>query len=101
MITESFEININRETRTGVRINPDHTNHAINRFKIYALDESGILDEENLDSGNITADGYLRTITVNSLKNFTFDGEGILSGNDLHFIAQEIVKRSSNLNREQ
>jgi hypothetical protein len=97
MITESFEININPETSTGVKIEPDHTGGAINKFKIYTLADSDLSYIENLDSGNIPEDGYLGTITVNSIKNFTFEGEGILSGSDLHFIAAEIVKKSSNL----
>ncbi len=95
MINESFEININRETNTGVIIEPDHTRGAVNTFKIYTLPGSDLSYIENLGTGNTPEDGYLGTITVNSIKNFTFDGEGVLSGSDLHLIAAEIVKKST------
>ncbi|WP_423146199.1 hypothetical protein [Rubrolithibacter danxiaensis] len=95
---ESFMITIGPER--GLRIEPDtHSDSASEnqgkRFKIFRLEGDDWMDDDNLDIEEVPVDNFLGVITVKTFKDFTFEGNGAFSGNDLLLIAGEIMKHSS------
>lgn len=92
---ESFSININNDNNSGVRIEQDQTSFL--KYKIYR-NEDNWMDNKTLETEDVPVDDFLGTITVNDAKDFTFEGQGNLSGNDLLLIASEIIKKQSAAN---
>lgn len=86
-----IHINLGEGTR-NLRIEPDQSG-VPNRFKIFSeAGDDSWREKENIDIEEIPVDNLLGTITIRNQKDFTFDGKGALSGEDLLFIAGHITK---------
>lgn len=85
------------EGSRSLRIEQDKSNPAISkRYRIYANNEDDTWREkENIDIEDIPVDDLLGVITIKNAKDFTFDGKGALSGEDLLFIANHITQHPS------
>ena len=93
---DNIRIDLGEESRS-LRIEPDHSSAGIaNRFRIFTeQDDDGWRDKENIDIEDIPVDNLLGVMTIRNAKDFTFDGKGALSGEDLLFIARHIVNHPS------
>ena len=93
---DTIKINLGEGTRC-LRIEPDQNHSGIqNRFKIFSEnDDETWRDKDNIDIEEIPVDDLLGVITIRNAKDFTFDGKGNLSGEDLLFIANHITKHPS------
>ncbi|MBS7564658.1 hypothetical protein KHS38_09605 [Mucilaginibacter sp. Bleaf8] len=89
---EPFEIPVGPSQRQ-LRIEPQSDS---NTFKIFAVDTyQDWIDHEQARSVDIPADGLLGTIKIKSERDFTFDGVGAFSGDELLGIAAQIVRHPS------
>lgn len=86
---ESFEIPVGQGQRR-LRLVPAQDAHT---FKVYAVDPAeDWLDYQQARSVYVPADGLLGTITIRGEKDFTFDGVGAFTGQDLQSIAAQVVR---------
>lgn len=93
---KSFEVQIGPEQRI-LTIEPvqnkDGQEGAGRQFKIFGDTNSQWLENEQAE--DVPAGNYLGTITVHSDKDFTFDGAGDFSGDELLGIAAQITRHPS------
>ena len=94
---ESFEVQIGEQQRKliiePVRAQESETT-PVNNYRIFAKDSnSEWLSKDSAQ--DVPTGNYLGSITVNSDKDFTFDGGGDFSGNDLLAIAAQITRHPS------
>jgi len=91
----NFKIDLGEGSRS-LRIEHDDSTGVANRYHIYTdQDDDTWRDKENLDIEDIPVDDLLGVMTIRNAKDFTFDGKGTLSGEDLLFIAKHITNHSS------
>lgn len=82
-----FEITVGQSQRE-LRLEPQPQTNA---FKIYALDAArDWIDHEQSRDVDLPEDGSLGIITVHSEKDFTFDGTGAFTGQELQSIAAQV-----------
>ena len=88
-----IKIDLGEGSRT-LRIEKDTSGIGIsNRYRIYTEKEDDTWrQKENIDMEEIPVDDLLGVMTIRSAKDFTFDGKGALSGDDLLFIASHITR---------
>ena len=93
---ENLRIDLGEGSRS-LRIELDNSSPGIaNRYRIYTDQEDDTWrSKENIDIEDIPVDNLLGVMTVRNAKDFTFDGKGALSGEDLLFIARQITNHPS------
>lgn len=95
---EKFEVQVGaKQRKLTVEQVFDDCEHSSKCYKLYDNDvnDDWLDGQDTENETDVPVDSYLGTMVVKADKNFTFDGPGHLSGNDLLVIAAQITRHPS------